>query len=253
MSPSRGALALQPSFDESRSMTVTASPSGASLLITIDRPPVNALDLDTIEALRAAFTAVVAKPPSGGMVLTGAGERAFSAGVDTNAFSAYDAARRRALVLAITDMTAALLSIPCPVVAAVNGHALGGGFVLMLACDLRLAVQSEAARFGLTEARAGVPFPAGPAEIVRSELPAHLLRRWTLSSEVVDAGTLLDHGVIDGLQPAHALLDAATERAAALAAQPAFTTVKRQMRGPLAGRIAALAAAGEDPFLASFL
>jgi enoyl-CoA hydratase len=234
-------------------MTVTARPSGASLVITIDRPPVNALDLDTIEALRAAFAAVVTKPPAGGVVLTGAGERAFSAGVDTNAFGAYDAGQRRAMVLAITDMTAVLLSIPCPVVAAVNGHALGGGFVLMLACDLRLAVQSEAARFGLTEARAGVPFPAGPAEIVRSELPADLARRWILSSEVVDAATLLDHGLIDALQPSHALLDAALERAAALAAQPAFTTVKRQMRGPLAGRVAALAATGEDPFLASFL
>jgi enoyl-CoA hydratase len=234
-------------------MPVNATPRGPGLLLTIDRPPVNALDLETIEALRTIFISMAADPPTGGVVLTGAGERAFSAGVDTTAFAGYDAAHRRALVLAITDMTAALLSIACPVVAAVNGHALGGGFVLMLACDLRLAVQSEAARFGLTEAQAGVPFPAGPAEIIRSELPPDLLRRWTLSSEVVSAAALAGHGVIDALCPVHALVETALRRAAALAAQPAFATVKRQVRGPLAGRVAALAAQGDDPFLASFL
>ena len=233
-------------------MSVITTPRGSGLLLTIDRPPVNALDLETIEALRTAFVSVAADPPAGGVVLTGAGERAFSAGVDTTAFAGYDSARRRALVLAITDMTAALLSIACPVVAAVNGHALGGGFVLMLACDLRLAVRSEAARFGLTEAQAGVPFPAGPAEIIRSELPAGLLRRWTLSSEVVGAAALAERDVIDALCPSHALIETALLRAAQLAAQPAFSTVKRQVRGPLAERVAALAAKGDDPFLASF-
>ena len=234
-------------------MPISTARRGPSLLITIDRPPVNALDLETIEALRKTFASVEADPPAGGVVLTGAGERAFSAGVDTRAFAAYDAEQRRALVLEITRMTAALLAIACPVVAAVNGHALGGGFVLMLACDLRLAVHSESARFGLTEAQAGVPFPAGPAEIIRSELPPTLLRRWTLSSEMVDATALLDAEVVDGLCPSADLVATALARSAEFAAQPAFATVKRQVRGPLAGRVAALAAHNDDSFLASFL
>lgn len=234
-------------------MPISATPRGSGLLMTIDRPPVNALDLATIEALRMAFASVAANPPASGVVLTGAGERAFSAGVDTRAFAGYDAGQRRAMVLEITSMTAALLAIACPVVAALNGHALGGGFVLMLACDQRLAVHSEAARFGLTEAQAGVPFPAGPAEIIRSELPPQLLRRWTLSSEVVGVTALLEAGVVDALCPAADLVALALERAAALAAQPAFASVKRQVRGPLAARVAALAAQGDDPFLASFL
>jgi enoyl-CoA hydratase len=220
-------------------MSLKSTPAGSALVLTIDRPPVNALDLPTIETLRKTFTTVAAHPPKDGVVLTGAGERAFSAGVDTRAIAGYDTERRRAMVLEIAAMTAALLAIPCPVVAAINGHALGGGFVLLLACDLRLAVHSEAARFGLTEAQAGVPFPAGPAEIIRSELPP--------------TATLFEEGVLDALHPAGDLLDRALERAAALAAQPAFTTVKRQVRGPLAERVAALAARGDDPFLANFL
>jgi len=73
------------------------------------------------------------------------------------------------MVLAITRMTAAVLSLSCPLVAAVNGHALGGGFVLMLCCDYRLAADDSTLRLGLTEARAGVPFPVGPTAIMKHE------------------------------------------------------------------------------------
>jgi peptidoglycan/LPS O-acetylase OafA/YrhL len=100
------------------------------------------------------------------VVLTGGGQ-VFSAGVDTRAFARYSRDQRQAMVRAITRMVAQLLAIPVPVVAAVNGHALGGGFVLMLACDYRIAVDVEAAKFGMTEAQAGIPFPAGPLEIIR--------------------------------------------------------------------------------------
>ena len=233
-------------------MSLTSNRAGETLVLTIDRPPVNALDLAAVEALREAFSAIARTPPRDGVVLTGAGERAFCAGVDTRAFAALDKAGRRALVLAITAMTASLLAVPCPVVAAVNGHALGGGFVLMLACDVRLAVNSAGARFGLTEAAAGIPFPAGPAEIIRSELPAGLLRRWTLSSAAVDSTELIEAGVIDARHAADDLLPAAIQAAAGLAAQPAFAAVKRQVRGPLAARVAALAASGDDPFLNEF-
>jgi hypothetical protein len=51
-------------------------------------------------------------------------------------------------------------------VAAINGHALGGGFVLALACDYRIAADNEAAKLGMTEAQAGIPFPAGPLEVM---------------------------------------------------------------------------------------
>ena len=221
---------------------------GARLIL--DRPPVNALDLPAILDLEHSFTALAADPPPAGLVLTGAG-RAFSAGVDTRAFAALDAAGRGEMILAITRMVAALYGLPCPVVAAINGHALGGGLVLALACDLRLAVDDPEIKLGLTEAQAGVPFPAGPLEVMRAELPPPLLRRLTLTSAVVSPRALALDGVIDGLHPAEDLIEAAAARAAAMAGQPAFALVKRQVRAPACAALAALVASGQDPLIAA--
>jgi len=138
-------------------MTITISRTDETRLITIDRPPVNALDLDTILALDRAFAAAAQETPNNGVVLTGGGQ-VFSAGVDTRAFAGYSREQRHAMVLAITRMVSHLLAIPVPVVAAVNGHALGGGFVLLLGCDYRIAAQSDTTKLGMTEARAGIPF-----------------------------------------------------------------------------------------------
>jgi enoyl-CoA hydratase len=185
------------------------------------------------------------------VVLTGGGQ-VFSAGVDTGAFARYSRDQRQAMVRAITRMVAQLLAIPVPVVAAVNGHALGGGFVLMLACDYRIAVDVEAAKFGMTEAQAGIAFPAGPLEIIRHELGPELLRRLTLTSAVLSARELLDSRTIDELCAVEDLKSRSLARAKSLAAQPAFHTVKRQIRGSPAQRVAALASAGQDPFLGDF-
>ncbi|WP_315830816.1 enoyl-CoA hydratase/isomerase family protein [Bradyrhizobium prioriisuperbiae] len=219
-------------------------------LVTLARPPVNALDLPMIEELDATFTRL-AVTPARAVVLTGAGQ-AFCAGVDTKAFMSCDGATRKQTVLAITRMTAALLALPCPLVAAVNGHALGGGFILMLCCDHRLAVDDGAARLGLTEARAGVPFPAGPVAIMKHEVPAGLLRQLTLSSRVLSPQDLVAHAVIDGVVERGTIVETAVTIARDLAAQPAFAVVKQQLRGALAAEVRALAASESDPFLSAF-
>jgi len=219
--------------------------------LTIDRPPANALDLDAVVELLASFEALATEPPQLGVVLTGTGS-IFSAGVDTRAFAGYENARRRELALAITRMTAAVLALPCPLVTAVNGHALGGGFVLMLCGDRRIAVDDPAAKFGITEARAGVPFPSGPLLIIQNELPQPLLRRLALSSQVVSPEDLLKTGVVDQLTPADTLLASAQSIVGELAAQPAFAVVKQQVRGTLAAQVRARAKESTDPFLDSF-
>jgi enoyl-CoA hydratase len=176
----------------------------------------------------------------------------FSAGVDTRAFAGYSRDRRHEMVRAITRMVARLLAIPVPMVAAINGHALGGGFVLMLACDHRIATDAETARLGMTEAKAGIPFPAGPLDVMRHELAPELLRRLTLTSAVLRARELKELGVIDELCAADEVKSHAVAAAHGLAALPAFGAVKRQIRGGLAERVAALAAAGQDAFLDAF-
>ncbi|HYE46453.1 MAG TPA: enoyl-CoA hydratase/isomerase family protein [Caulobacter sp.] len=227
-------------------MTPRLERFGGTVVLTLDRPPVNALDLQAVLALEAAFDELTAAPPEGGLVLTGTG-RAFSAGVDTRAFGSYGADDRAAMIRGITRMIGRLYGLPCPVAAAVNGHALGGGFVLMLACDARLASPGDA-RLGLTEAQAGVPFPAGPLEVIRAELGPDLLRRLTLTSETLSPAELAQRGAIDGLVEGD-LVAAAVERVAAMARQPAFAQVKAQLRAPVVARLKALAGSGEDPLI----
>ena len=219
-------------------------------VVRLAHPPVNALDLSMIEELESTFARLANAAPRIGVVLTGAGNT-FSAGVDTKAFVSYSREERHRMVLAITRMTAALLALPCPLIAAVNGHALGGGFVLMLCCDYRL-VADDALRLGLTEARAGVPFPAGPTAIMKHEMPEGLLRQMTLSSRVVSPQDLVQHRLVDALASKEHILENAIAAARDLASQPAFEVVKKQVRGGLAADVRALAVAGADPFLRSF-
>jgi len=232
-------------------MPVTASVIDDTLLIAIDRAPVNALDLETIIELERVFTGAAQTAPRNGVVLTGAGQ-VFCAGVDVRAFTSYNRDQRHAMVRAITRMVAQLLAIPGPVVAAVNGHALGGGFVLMLGCDYRIATDSELAKLGMTEAQAGIPFPAGPVEIIRNELAPELLRHLTLSSAVLTPRDFLQSRVLDELCPVQDLRSRALAMATKLAAQSGFQAVKQQVRGDLRERIGRFVASGHDPFLDAF-
>jgi len=232
-------------------MPVTTTTIDDTRLITIDRPPVNALDIDMIVELEQTFAAAARDATKSGVVLTGGGQ-VFSAGVDTRSFAGYSRDQRHEMVRAITRMVARLVSIPSPVVAGINGHALGGGFVLMLGCDYRIAVDSAAIKLGMTEAQAGIPFPAGPLEIMRHELAPELLRLMTLSSAVFKPTELLETRVVDLLCPAEDIKQRSIAAAKGLAAQPGFRAVKRQIRGQLAERLAALAASGQDAFLGEF-
>jgi len=222
--------------------------TGGIATLTLRRPPVNALDLETVERLHAQFADLAAHPPGIGLVLSGAGS-CFSAGVDTRAFASYDGDARARMILAITAMVTELYALPCPVVSAVGGHALGGGFVLMLGGDVRLAVDDDGIKLGLTEARAGVPFPAGPLEIIMAELSPDLLRRLTLTSETVGPKELRRLGVIDELRSATDIAARAEARLRELAGQPGHRLVKEQIRRATVSRLRSLVASGKDPLI----
>jgi len=107
----------------------------------------------------------------------------------------------------------------------------------MLCCDYRLVANTDTLRLRLTEARAGVPFPAGPVAIMKHELPAALLRQLTMSSRTLGPGILSGYGVVDDLTDPGKILQNAVSAARDLAAQPAFKIVKRQVRGALGAEL----------------
>ena len=228
-------------------MISTDTPVPGITRVTIELPPVNALDTAAIAALTAKFRQLSDQPPAQGVILTGAG-KAFCAGVDTRAFAALNHDGRLGLARAITRMTAAIVALPCPLVAMVNGHALGGGLILALCADWRIASEHPAIRLGLPEAQAGVPFPSGPMAILQHLLPGQLVRRMALSSFTMAPAEMLAQGIIDELCPAEALLDAALARIAALASQPGFGIVKQQTLAPLRDELDRLGASGNEPY-----
>ncbi len=226
-------------------MSIDIEANDQATCVTLNRPPLNTLDLDTIQALEKQFQSLAKDKP---VILTGDGE-AFSAGVDTKAFFSYSNEQKKDMILAITRLTFALLSIRTPVVAAINGHALGGGFVIPLCADYRLAIRDDGHKFGLTEAQAGIPFPAGPTAIIKSELPPPSLRLLTLSSKIVSSEYLLKTGIVDELTSQENLMSTALDQAQKLADQPAFSIVKQQIRGDLIAQVKALVKAEEDPLI----
>ena len=218
-------------------------------VLRLARPPVNAIDLGLIGAIEAALAE--AEAAGGPLVVTGSAA-CFSAGVDTKAVRAYGAAERRQMVLGIDRMLARLYAYPGPTVAAVSGHALGGGLVLALACDVRLAA-SGPAKIGLTEVTAGIPFPAAALAVVQAELAPPAARDLCLTGRIVDAGEGVALGLFDRVEPAAEIVARAAEAARALAASAAYARVKAQLRAATNARLARIVATEDDPLLDGWL
>ncbi len=212
-------------------------------VLTMNAPRLHLFTPEAIAALTEAFASHDATKP---LVVTSTGD-VFSAGVDVNAIGALDKAGAADFARAITRMTASLLAIDAPVVSALPGHAIGGGLVLALCTDFRIATDDASAKFGLGEAKAGVPFPSGPAAVILAEVPPNRLRRLALASLNETARTMHEIGVFDELAPPTDLRDRAVATARTLASQPAFTAVKRQVRGALRRTLQDAAEAGMEP------
>lgn len=217
------------------------------VVVTLDRPPVNALETGFGHELTEALERESARASA--IVLTGAG-RAFSAGVDTKAAATLDRAGQRAGVEGINRLVALLFGLDLPVVAAVNGHALGGGLVLPLACDVVIATRAEC-KLGLTEVVAGVPFPAAPLAVCRDRLSPPVFNNLCLTGRMFGPAEALELGVVDELAEPERLVSRACETAAALAGHPAYARVKEQVRAGARAEMARAVAA--DPLLTGWL
>lgn len=177
-----------------------------TLLIVLDRPPANAIDVTTSQALYAAFARLDADDALRVGVLTGGGERFFSAGWDLKAAvsgESIDADHGLGGFGGLTEY----FDLRKPVIAAVNGLALGGGFELALAADLLVA--AEHAEFALTEVRMGMVADAGGLLRLPRRVPAAIANELLLTARRMPAAEAHRWGLVNRVAPAQELLGAA--------------------------------------------
>ncbi len=192
---------------------------GAIAWITLNRPAVlNALDLRMRDELWTALGAVRADPDVGVVILRGAGERAFSAGADLNDFGtapSFIEARRARLE---RDLWGLLLAIEKPLIAAIQGYALGAGLELGLLCDLRIA--SDDARLGLPEVGLAYMPTAGGSQTLPRTIGRGRALHMVLSGEPASAAEALAMGIVQWVVPRAELYEAAAALARRVLARP---------------------------------
>ncbi|MFI5896947.1 enoyl-CoA hydratase/isomerase family protein [Actinoplanes sp. NPDC051513] len=190
---------------------------------------VNALDLDLLSELTAAFHEVQA----GAVVLTGEG-RAFSAGVDLWRMLAGGRDYVREFLPALNDAFLAVFGLGKPVVAAINGHAIAGGAILAAACDHRVM---SGGTIGVTEIRVGVPFPPTALSILAYAFGEPAARRAVLTGETMAPADALAAGYVDEVTTPDALLETAVARARLAVPSDTFRLTKAQLQASVRERL----------------
>ena len=217
--------------------------------LRLNRPPMNALSQALLGEIAAVAREFAEDDTVKAVVVLG-GEKAFAAGADITEFGDQAAAKRvgRAFRVAFDGVAA----IPRPVIAAVNGYALGGGFELAMSCDLRMA--GDTARVGQPEILLGIiPGAGGTQRLTRLVGPAKA-KDLVWSGRQVRADEALALGLVDRVVPAAELEEQALAWAAALAsgAVVAMGLAKRAIDEGLDGSLARGLDVEADAFVAAF-
>ncbi len=185
-------------------------------LLTINRPKaLNALNEETLNELEIAFAALADNDQAKCVILTGSGEKAFVAGADISAMQPMQATRAREFAKLGHRVMNTIEKLPKPVIAAVNGFALGGGCELALACDIRLA--GENARFGQPEVNLGVIPGFGGTQRLSRLVGKGRAQELIFTGDMIDAQEAVRIGLANRAVPLSELLPTATEMAKKIA------------------------------------
>jgi enoyl-CoA hydratase len=193
--------------------------------VTIDNPPLNALNNALVDELSAVFEELETNDDVQAVILRGGGERAFVAGADIKQFPSMDRAVAEKFSSRGQEVFNQIEDFKGPVIAAIQGFALGGGCELAMACDIRIA--SEDAKFGQPEVGlAIIPGYGGTQRMPRLIRPGKA-KELIYTGEIIDANEALRIGLVDRVVKGEELLDAARKLAATILS-----------KGPLAIRAA---------------
>jgi enoyl-CoA hydratase len=198
---------------------------GACAEIVLDNPPMNVVTTELTAQLRSALRAIAADDEVRAVVVSGAGGRAFCAGSDIGEFESLHGRAAEGKLLLEKLVYRQLALLPVPTIAAIEGHALGGGLELALCCDFRIATTRS--KLGMPELKLGVtPGSGGTQRLPRIVGPARA-KEIILLGEPMDATTALSIGLLTRVVDTGGAVAAAREMAATLAE-----------RGPVAVRVA---------------
>jgi enoyl-CoA hydratase len=206
-------------------MTLVELDLGTIAHLTLNNPPLNLISDDLLAELDTALATLEGAAPGDvrAVVVSGSGERAFSAGSDVKAFAAHGGVAGRSHFEREEAVTKRLADLPMPTIAAIEANALGGGLELALACDIRVA--SERASLGLPEVRLAVTPGAGGTQRLPRAVGVARAKELALTGRIVDAREAERIGLVSRVVAAGQARAAADEIAAEIA-----------QRGPIAVR-----------------
>lgn len=183
--------------------------------VTLDYPPMNQLAIEARDELAAALGHLAAAGDIRALVLTGAGDQAFCAGADLRDLAALPPGAAAAFCAAWDELYRLVREFPAPVIAAVNGYALGGGFEILLNCDLRVA--ADHARMGCTAANIGL---VTSTHSLMHQLPPALARELFFTARHLSAAEAQQWGLVNRAVPAAELGAAVDALVAEVVARP---------------------------------
>ncbi len=186
--------------------------------VTINRPDkLNALNAETMYELKSSFTELKSDPETYVVIITGSGVKAFVAGADIAELNKLDVVTGKTFAEKGQEVFNLIESLDKPVIAAVNGFALGGGCELALACHIRIA--SENAKFGQPEVNLGIIPGYGGTQRLTRLINSGRAMEYILTGDMIDSNEALRIGLVNKVYPQTELMTKVLEMAAKIASK----------------------------------